>query len=155
MRKLRMEAIAQGALALAALGWLVSSITDIDTLDAAGFGTLLLALATFILAGFTLATLKAAEKERGIASQALKVSQDQTEIAQAALDAEYQPLLIDVLQTGDPPPGLPAEGPPDLRLPSVSVGKRYTHVMFPLRNVGRGVAVIDQGGDHSHRRLDR
>ena len=87
---------------------LADDLVDIDTIDAVGLGTLILAVATFVLAWVTWRTLKAAKKEREVAEQALAAAQRQAEIAQQTLEAQELPLLINVTRDGPVPVGLPS-----------------------------------------------
>jgi hypothetical protein len=63
----------------------LGALVDIDTIDAVGLGTLLLALGTFWLAFLTRHLLKSAREDRQTALDALKASNRQADAALAAV----------------------------------------------------------------------
>jgi hypothetical protein len=68
-------------------GVVPAKIIDIRSIDVVGLGTLLLAIATFLLAFLTWRLLKAAKDDRRIALQALVASERQADISDQALSA--------------------------------------------------------------------
>jgi hypothetical protein len=151
----------------------LASLVDIDTIDATGLGTLLLALGTFALAWFTRRAIAAADKERQIAERALEASirqgeiaQVQADIAQQTLKAQDQPLLIDLIPDAEPPYGIAREvrefvihtpaidfvhrfsaGPGDVY---IAWERGFFFCRVPLRNAGRGLARLMRRGIELH-----
>jgi lysylphosphatidylglycerol synthetase-like protein (DUF2156 family) len=147
-------------------GLVILAVSDTNfgkKLDAVGFGTITLAVATAVLAYFTWAAVREAEADRRLAEEALAESRRQAEAATAALElsrrqadisqrilnGELRPILV-------PVPHWVAEMEefqyPDYskktRLPLGAAQFLLDHtdqilISVPLRNIGRGVAFID------------
>lgn len=143
-----------------------ADLTATATLVLAGI-TLCLMLATV---GLVIATGKLVTSTRESAKQAREDARSERQLLERQLQATYRPLLVDVLERGDITPDMGASestmidergmtiflGPPrlDVELPGMgvrSIDPRDVFVLFengkvfvsvPLRNVGRGLAVI-------------
>jgi hypothetical protein len=136
----------------------------------------LTATATPILAGITLclmlatvglvvATANLVTSTRKAAAQAREASQRELKLLERQLESTYRPLLVDVLTEAPPLEDAGASsytsgGVPliqivlpgmgmrmaDPRFVFVLIEKGHVFISVPLRNVGRGLAVIDGGG---------
>lgn len=126
---------------------------DLRTVDAVGLGTLLLAIATAVLAWKTRTLAREAEEDRKVAlrqvdtaQEALSESREQTKIARQTLGAQIRPVLIDV------PLDLSYAGPityedfePIVERPGfvqVDLSDRHAAISVPMRNAGTGLAMI-------------
>jgi hypothetical protein len=152
--------------------------------DLTATATLILALITLILAAATVALVSVtcagtrqarsdAKEDRALMQQQVTQTRDdaqrEVDLMQRQLDAEHQPLLIEVLPSGPTMPDMGARPNPNIArqrqhevLPSIEIkfGQREgveidprtvsvrveggtAYVSVPLRNVGRGLAIID------------
>lgn len=140
----------------------------------------LTATATLILAGITLALVAATVTlvcaTRAGTNQARRDAQREIDVMQRQLEAEYRPLLIEVLPTGPILPDMGARPSPnvaahrqdeqpltieikfgqtagvefDPRLVYMRLEGGAVYLSVPLRNVGRGLAVIDSSSIDLH-----
>jgi hypothetical protein len=121
---------------------------DLSRLDAVGIGTLLLALATFWLAWKTRALAQQAEQDRQTAERQVETAQHQLATAREALDADFRPVVTSVPRRSDRE---------DVFFPRSGTRTGFAGRVFvcldadtallsvPIRNVGRGVALIPAG----------
>jgi hypothetical protein len=79
-----------------ALSALLGITFHLHVLDWVGLGTLFLGLSTFVVAFLTWRTLVAAKQDRALAQEAVDAAHKQAEVAQKSLDAQIQPLIMDV-----------------------------------------------------------
>ena len=120
-----------------------------DGVTLADLGSLVVAGATVVLAGFTALlalmtsrSIAATRREAGIAESALAIAKRDADISELALEASWRPRLVDVPYGQYRVPD--AMGQSDLarvivaRLP----GPPATRVEIPLRNIGTGPAFI-------------
>ena len=135
----------------------------------------LTATATLILAGIALALAIATVALVVVTRQGTARAQAELRLLERQVASGYRPLLVDVISTAPPPPDMGAlynisrsEGPNrvteypgpvietrfpghepalfDPRTAFVSLEADKIHLSVPLRNVGRGLAVIDGDG---------
>jgi hypothetical protein len=139
-----------------ARGWVpgVSAPSFRDGVTLADLGSLVVAAATALLAGFTALlalmtsrSIAATRREAGIAEAALAVAKRDADISEQALETSWRPRLVDV-------PWGQYRVPDTIRgqydLATVTVHRLdqspATRVEIPLRNIGTGPAIIKGAG---------
>ena len=118
--------------------------------DLTATATLVLAVAALVLA---LAAVALVLATRAATAHGWQVARTELAVLRRQLAAGYQPLLVDVLATAPAPDDMDARiyvaQPPegfDPRTVFVDVEAGEVSISVPLRNVGRGLAVIDLSG---------
>jgi hypothetical protein len=125
-------------------------MTALPMADVSATATLVLAVIALVLA---LATLAFVLVTRAATTDARKDAAAERDLLRRQLAAGYRPLLLDVLTTAPVPddmdPRLDVARQPhefDPRTVFVEVDSAKVSISVPLRNVGRGLAVIDRSG---------
>ena len=118
--------------------------------DLTATATLVLAAIVLVLA---LATVSLVLATRAATANARRAAAAELEVLQRQLAAGYRPVLVDVLTTAPAPDDMDArldvaQQPQDFdpRTVFVKVDDAKVFISVPLRNVGRGLAVIDRSG---------
>ncbi len=118
--------------------------------DLTATATLVLAAAALVLA---LAAVALVLGTRAVTGDAWRAARGELAVLQRQLAAGYRPLLVDVLTTAPVPddmdPRLDVAQQPiefDPRTVFVVVDAAKVFISVPLRNVGRGLAVLDRSG---------
>ena len=125
-------------------------MTALPMADVSAKATLVLAVIALVLA---LATLAFVLVTRAATTDARKDAAAERDLLRRQLAAGYRPLLVDVLSTAPLPDDVdprfdvapqPQGFDPRTVFVKVDAGKLF--ISIPLRNVGRGLAVIDRSG---------